>query len=727
MYVILLTLLGMGLRFLSTTPEPPSPHGQSVLFHDTLCYVTTSAGFEVLDISNPDSVRFVAHQTTLGYSRHMDLDPPYLYVADDYNGLVVADVSDPGHPCIVGHCPDLTDAWGVGHHGDYVYVGGYFEGLVILDVTHPQQPVRVGSLPTVEPAWGLEVRYPYLYLAAHDFYASIGGVYVFDTTDPAAPVQVGSVLKPGFHCAEVAIRDSILFACSMTDGSTRPNLVLYDISQPTTPVELSTYRPPNGAAVIGIALRPGDTLAFPSIFTGGMAVLNVADPTNPVELSTFNWGRFQVEGIGVSGSRVYMLQAEPSVGLVEVDVSDPVAPSYVTNVAFGYPFYRPVIRDSVGFFTRLVSGVDVYGLSDPLAPQKIGWLPAQAENATARGGLLFCADDIQGGLEVYDVSDPENPQFVSASDTFLPHTNLIVRGDYLYYVGRLRNIGANFVVAVDISDSAMLSLAGKCMYFGSSYAVALDPLRPYLYATRYMMLEVFDISDPLAPVEVAQCSLRGSGAGIAVRGQFAYVADYTEGLTVVDVSDPLQPHIAGWYKDPDYNNMIDVAVIRNAAVVCNRSRGVWLLDVSDPANIRLEDTYDTPTAASYICTFQDSLVAMSDASAVLFFGVEGVGVGEERGVSGARWDSRLLRVTPTCGRGCFSIASDMPDRGPLRVQVSSADGRVVDLLPEVPSETGARKWLWDVSGREDQLPAGVYFMTVKTEAGHQTARAVVIR
>ena len=725
MYVILLALLGMELTYLSATPDPPSPgFGMSVLFQDTLCYVPTYAGFEVLDISDPDSIRFVAHQTTPGYTRHMDLNTPYLYVADSYNGLVVADVSDPSHPGIVGHCSDMTYAWGVGHYGDYVYVGDYEEGLVVLDATDPHRPVRVRSLPIDEPAWGLEVCYPYLYLAAHSFGPTIGGVYVFDITDPAVPVQVGSVTESGFGCAEVAIRDSILYACSMVDGAVHPNLVLYDISQPATPVELSTYRPPNGAAIIGIALRPGDTLAFPSIFTKGMAVLNVADPTQPKELSTFKWGSYQFEAIGVSSDRVYMLNAAPQVGLVEVDVSDPMAPSYATNVSFGAFFKGPVVRDSIGFFSRGGSGVDIYRLSNPLAPQKIGWLPSQAHAAVARGGLLFCAST---GLDIYDVGDPENPQFISASDTFRPYTNLVVRDDYLYYVGGLRPYSSDWVVAVDISDSTTPRAAGKCVYTGNNYAIALDPLRPYLYATRYMMLEVFDISDPLAPVEVAQCSLRGSAPGITVRGQLAYVADYTEGLTVVGISNPLAPHIVGWYKDPVHNEMYDVAVIRNAAVVSNGDKGVWLLDVSDPANIRLEDKRDTPSSAERICTYQDSLVVVGDLSAVLFFGVQGVGVGEERGVSGARGDFRALRVTPTCGRGRFTITSDIPDRGPFVAQVRRADGRIVDLLREVPGKVGTREWLWDVAGREGQVPAGVYFISVRTEAGYKTARAVVVR
>ncbi|MBN2466394.1 hypothetical protein JXD38_12310, partial [candidate division WOR-3 bacterium] len=649
MHMLLFALLGMQLRYLSTTPDPPSPgFGMSVLYRDTFCYVPTYAGFEILNISDPDSIQIVSSQTTDGYTRHMDLDTPYLYVADSYNGLVVADVSDPANPSIVGHCPDMTYAWGVGHHAGHVYVGDYYEGLVVIDVSDPEQPVRVGSLSVDEPAWGLEVCYPYLYLAAHSFFPRIGAVYVFDITDPADPVQVASVIDSGQGFAEVAIRDSILYACSMVDGASSPNLVLYDISQPTTPVELSSYRPPGGAAVIGIALRPGDTLAFPSIFTKGMAVLNVADPTQPKELSTFRYASGQVEAIGVSGNRVYMLQADPSVGLVEVDVSDPVNPSYVTNVSFGAHFRRPVTHDNLGFFTRGGSGVDIHRLSDPLVPQKLGRAPAPTDGAAVRGELLFCSNASPGGLYVYDVSDPENPCFVSASDTFLPSTNLVVRGDYLYYVGGLRHYGYDWVVAVDISDSTMPRVAGECAYSGGNYAITLDPSRPYLYATRYMMLEVFDISNPLAPVEVAQCSLRGSAPGITVRGHLAYVADYTEGLTVVDVANPGEPHVVGWYKDPDHNEMFDVAVIRNAAVLCNGDMGVWLLDVSDLVDIRLEDKYDTPSSAERICVFQDTLVAVNDVSAVLFFGVQGLGIGEERGGGGSIGSPAGLLVTPTC-------------------------------------------------------------------------------
>jgi hypothetical protein len=60
-------------------------------------------------------------------------------------------------------------------------------------------------------------------------------------------------------------------------------------------------------------------------------------------------------------------------------------------------------------------------------------------------------------------------------------------------------------------------------------------------------------------------------------------------------------------------------------------------------------------------------------------------------------------------------------------QVRRADGRIVDLLREVPGKASTHEWLWDTAGREDQVPAGVYFISVRTEVGSRTARAVVIR
>jgi hypothetical protein len=70
-------------------------------------------------------------------------------------------------------------------------------------------------------------------------------------------------------------------------------------------------------------------------------------------------------------------------------------------------------------------------------------------------------------------------------------------------------------------------------------------------------LQVYDVTDPKAPVKVAAYKTPGRAVRAAVVGALAYVAD-AEGLQIVDLSEPAKPALAQSYKT--VNPARDVAV-----------------------------------------------------------------------------------------------------------------------------------------------------------------------
>ena len=60
-------------------------------------------------------------------------------------------------------------------------------------------------------------------------------------------------------------------------------------------------------------------------------------------------------------------------------------------------------------------------------------------------------------------------------------------------------------------------------------------------------LQVYDVTDPKAPVKVAAYKTPGRAVRAAVVGALAYVAD-AEGLQIVDLSEPAKPALAQSYK-----------------------------------------------------------------------------------------------------------------------------------------------------------------------------------
>ena len=74
----------------------------------------------------------------------------------------------------------------------------------------------------------------------------------------------------------------------------------------------------------------------------------------------------------------------------------------------------------------------------------------------------------------------------------------------------------------------------------------------------------------------------GSAHGVTISGNYAYIADETSGLAIIDISDPTNPGTPV-YKATSYKAK-SVAVSGNYAYVIDQSSGLAIIDISDKAN-----------------------------------------------------------------------------------------------------------------------------------------------
>ena len=83
----------------------------------------------------------------------------------------------------------------------------------------------------------------------------------------------------------------------------------------------------------------------------------------------------------------------------------------------------------------------------------------------------------------------------------------------------------------------------------------------------------------------------GFAMGVAVSGNYAYVADGSAGLQVIDVSNLANPQRVGGYNTS--GDAYIVAVSGNYAYVADRAAGLQVIDVSNPANPQWVGVCDT--------------------------------------------------------------------------------------------------------------------------------------
>jgi hypothetical protein len=163
----------------------------------------------------------------------------------------------------------------------------------------------------------------------------------------------------------------------------------------------------------------------------------------------------------------------------------------------------------------------------------------------------------------------------------------------------------------------------------------------------------------------------GAARNVAVDGDYAYVADYYEGLQVIDISDPSSPSLLGTYNTTGY--AFRLAVSGDNVFVANYNQGLKVIDVSNPG---------APTLVGSYYTSQTYGVAVAGDLAYLADGVNGIKIIDISNPSAPA----QVGVYNTAG-----AAHDVEVEGDYAYLAGSSGGlQVIDVSdPTTPTETAA--------------------------------------
>ncbi|GEM_PF-1388042 len=167
--------------------------------------------------------------------------------------------------------------------------------------------------------------------------------------------------------------------------------------------------------------------------------------------------------------------------------------------------------------------------------------------------LNGCANWSPGGVLIFSLADPDNPQFMGEYQPQYVHDSY-VRHDTIFAASVYSGGGLNIGSVVNKSSPSQIA---KISYSGSGthnvwtttdgkYAITTDEI-----GTTPKTLKIWDIqslpSVPTSPAATYQFSPSDIEHNVFVRGNYAYTAWYTAGIIVVDMHNPLTPVNAGFY------------------------------------------------------------------------------------------------------------------------------------------------------------------------------------
>jgi hypothetical protein len=101
---------------------------------------------------------------------------------------------------------------------------------------------------------------------------------------------------------------------------------------------------------------------------------------------------------------------------------------------------------------------------------------------------------------------------------------------------------------------------------------------------------IFSIANPSQLVRVGSLDTGEVIKGLCVSGNYAYIANYNNGLTIVDVSDPANPKKVGCYSKAIYAE--NVSISGSYAYIANGCNGVTIVDISDPSYPKEISSFD---------------------------------------------------------------------------------------------------------------------------------------
>lgn len=456
-----------------------------VVFRDGLLFAASgTVGLQILDLSDAANPATLGSVNTPGTAQGMDLAGSYAHVADGAGGLQVIDVSDPTLPVIVGSSTTSVEAHAVDASEGIAYIAGGIGGLEVVDVSDPENPLYIGGTDEPGDAWDVEVRGDYAFVAD-----GFGAFHAADVSDPSAPDVVGSLITTLTYPVGVAISGDLAYVAGAKDFfEDTGSLQIFDITYPHSPEVIGHAESRDLAQEVFVR----DGYAYVADDDDGLTIMDVSYPSSP-EIVGWVDTPDAAQDVAVEGTWAYV--ADRLGGVQIIGVMNPENPSIAgqretpgtcrgVTVADGFLY----VADGKG------GGITIFELGDfPFAPTRRGRLPlpGMAMHVAIDGPHAYVAGR-SGGLQVVDVSDPDDPWLVATVP--LSHCNDVV-------------LDGDFAFAAD-ADSALV---------------------------------VVDISNPLAPGVVVSRAAPGYGGAIEVVEGTAYVASSFSGVTAVDVTDPVSP------------------------------------------------------------------------------------------------------------------------------------------------------------------------------------------
>lgn len=442
-----------------------------------------------------------------------------------YNAWAVFSLADPAHPYLNNYLDlGMNYVFGLGSYGNYAYLD-FLDEVRIYDFSTSYEPTLVridisGNFPNLivtadsigyawadhgiktynmsDPVYPIQMGYANIsddadFFAYHGdtcFTTTINSVFdddeskfdIIDFTNLYNPSVIGEYWSPG-NSYDIQIRGDYAFIANGAAG-----IMILDISIPEEPEIREIFEFPIAARDLYI----DDNRLYLLSNNSRFSIYELSETNQLARLGYIDNYYGETRNFYIDGNYAYLtkdIHNNPEGDCVLIlDISDPSNPVIADTIGyFNNPNY--IVVDNGFAFLTTSDGIRIYDVSNLDSISMVSLYPYQnyGFQIAVEYPYLYMACS-NTAMEIIDISDPANPQFIGAYDS-LSSKNISLFENYAL----LKKYNALYLM--DISNPQNPSLL-------SSYSIAniwstteeVCVFYPYLYVPAYNRLEILRIT-----------------------------------------------------------------------------------------------------------------------------------------------------------------------------------------------------------------------------------------
>jgi hypothetical protein len=291
---------------------------------------------------------------------------------------------------------------------------------------------------------------------------------------------------------------------------------------------------------------------------------------------------------------------------------------------------------------------------------------------------------------------------------------------YAYVVGKFPD-DSYLVCILDVSDPSNIA----SLYMSDNIYGPVGPLAVsgnYMYEANAYDLEIYDISDPTNPIMVSSIDSDWHDWRLAITDNYALLADYpifySNEILIMEISDPYNPQEITTFEG--YNYINDITTSGDFAFVTDEWDGLSILNLSDIPNSYECGSYETQGNALSVSAKVPYVFVADMYSIEIFDCSQALNIPLPPKIPD---DFYLYPAYPNPFNPSTTLPFSMHVGANVSLKIYDVTGRHVATLVDRWRDAGTYHPLFDAS----DLTSGVYFYRLETATFSKTQKMVLLK